>query len=114
MRIHRVLVVAFLVTFARVASAQVEPGLGPLPDGNLRVDLRCADYWATPANGLQVSVDGVAPPTTGTNGANVLVDGKHGPYEMWVADRYRVRRAARRAPPAPRPRPAARAWSATS
>lgn len=85
MRIHRVIIVAILLGSAHAALAQVEPGLGPLPDGNLRVDLRCADFWATPANGLQVTVDGVAPPSTGINGANMLVEGRHGAYETWVA-----------------------------
>jgi hypothetical protein len=84
----------FLLASSHVALAQeathftVPPPLpfGLRPDGNLRVDLRCADYWATPENGLSVTIDGVPATTTGTNGTNVSSVTRHGNVvTSWVA-----------------------------
>src|SRR5437764_14632826 len=57
---------------ARVAAAD------PQPAGNLRVDLHCADYWATPDRGLHVTLDGVAQPPLAVNGFPLLAVDKHG------------------------------------
>lgn len=51
---------AVLVVLVRVAAAD--------PGGDLRVDVRCADTWATPETGLTVLVDGVPTPALGENG----------------------------------------------
>jgi hypothetical protein len=37
--------------------------------GNLRVDVACADYWATPDRGLAVELDSVRVDALRTNGA---------------------------------------------
>jgi hypothetical protein len=55
-----VIALGLLATSLHVASAD--------PGGDVRVDVRCADEWATPDRGLTVTVDGVSYPALGTNG----------------------------------------------
>ena len=60
------------------------------PSGSLRVDVRCADYWATPDRGLLVTVDGVPTTPAGTNGATISgfaldeAGNVSGPYSVWT------------------------------
>jgi hypothetical protein len=56
---RNVIVLAVLIS-ARVAAAS--------PGGDLRIDVNCADYWATPESGLTVAIDGVSYPALGENG----------------------------------------------
>ena len=88
--------------------------LGDLPDGDLRVDLQCADYWATPSAGLRVTVDGAPADATGTNGRTVTGVGKHGAYTAWVPTDVGFLAAARRASRRASTRRAAPPTSATS
>lgn len=59
------------------------------PSGNLRVDVHCADYWATPERGLAVTIDGRPERASATNGttlAAVAIDANglaSGPYTTW-------------------------------
>lgn len=55
------MILAVLIA-ARVAAAD--------PGGDLRIDVNCADYWATPERGLTVAVDGVSYPALGENGVS--------------------------------------------
>jgi hypothetical protein len=58
-----------LVIVSAPASANPDPALriAALTGGNLRVDVHCADTWATPERGLDVSIDGVAQRSLGVN-----------------------------------------------
>ena len=61
-------------------AAAAVPAFDPVTSGgNLRVDVRCADFWATPEHGLRVSLDGVAQPGR-MNGATELA---YGHYNVW-------------------------------
>jgi len=68
---------ASLVLFVRIAAAD--------PGGNLRVNVKCADYWATPDTGLAVTIDGRAYPALGTNGISGfdLEVYHHVPAPLW-------------------------------
>ncbi len=62
-------------------TAAADPAFDPLTSGgNLRVDVRCADFWATPDHGLRVSVDGVAQPAR-MNGVDTVGYGAHSVWE---------------------------------
>lgn len=71
-----------VASVAGVAGAQPTPDdpAADAPAGRLRVDLRCADYWAEPATGLTVTLDGSPLVPTGVNGRSVIHYGKYGPY----------------------------------
>jgi hypothetical protein len=56
----RTVIALAVVISGRVAAAY--------PGGALRIDVTCADYWATPERGLTVAVDGVSYPALGENG----------------------------------------------
>jgi len=48
---------------------------------NLRVDVNCADFWATPDSGLDVRIDGAEAPGGEVNSALAIAYTKHGnPY----------------------------------
>ena len=51
---------------------------------NLYVDVGCADFWANPEHGLQVTVDGVVQEPRGENGVPVIGFTTSGPYSDWV------------------------------
>lgn len=72
--------IALLLASAPLASAQP---LGPKIQ-NLRVDIRCADAWSTPDNGLTVTVDGVPLPAVEVHGSESVAYTEDGAEEEWV------------------------------
>jgi hypothetical protein len=84
MRLACVRVVVIVVASAGTTRADPAPVHDAQGAGSLRVDLQCADLWATPDNGLTVSVDGVPTASVGLNGRNVRHVTRRGSYETWV------------------------------
>jgi hypothetical protein len=53
-------------------------------DGNLRVDIHCAEYFSTPDNGLRITLDDAPLDPVKTNGVITTVYDKHGaPSDIW-------------------------------
>ncbi len=76
---------ALVVSFGATAHAQSAMDLVARSGGNLRVSVNCADTWATPDSGLQLTVDGVAVPSLGTNGVDAVGYTRHGnPFVQYV------------------------------
>lgn len=71
--------VPLLLFASPLAAAQP---LGPKIQ-NLRVDLRCADAWATPGRGLSVTVDGLPAPPVEVNGTEAIGYTEYGPESEW-------------------------------
>ena len=79
----RLVAVAVLAAGASLARADPFPVQVLKPD-TLRIDVSCADYWATPERGLRVVVDGVARPAQEENGAYATGYTQDGSYSQWV------------------------------
>ena len=79
----RPLVLGLLAAVASPVRAEPLPMQAYKPD-TLRVDVSCADYWATPERGLRVIVDGVARPAQEENGAYATGYTQDGSYTQWV------------------------------
>jgi hypothetical protein len=82
MRMWKPIVIVLALTAAASAEPQV---LAPLyRTGNLRVDVLCADFWATPDRGLAVTVDGVRTEPLRINGTYVTNTNDDGSlYSSW-------------------------------
>ena len=81
----KVRLVAVAVLAAGASSARAEPfPVQVMKPDTLRVDVSCADYWATPERGLRVLVDGVALPAQEENGTTVSGYTEDGSYSQWV------------------------------
>lgn len=65
--------------------ARAEPKVLPhlYATGNLRVDVACADYAATPERGLAITLDGTPIEALRTNGATGIAWSENGPYSVW-------------------------------
>lgn len=70
---------AGLGAMVAAGGAEAQPAPPGAADGTVRVDLRCADYWAQPGIGLTLTVDGAPVSASTVNGVMVTEWGKHGP-----------------------------------
>ena len=103
----RITVIAFAVTTFAAVTVEAQPSVVPpvvpplIPPltqtsaqddyspaafgGNLRVDLQCADYFATYDSGLRVTIDGTPSSFVAMNGEIVTSYTRHGvPIDSWV------------------------------
>src|SRR5438105_7926045 len=71
-----------IVVVASLSTASAEP-LGKRID-NLRVDVSCADYWASPESGLRVTLDGAPQAPRDVFDVALVGYSKHGPVVTYA------------------------------